>query len=109
MSFRVAAASSDGKFINQHFGRASQFYIFEIRDDQYHFVELRKNVPPCGGGEHDEDTLRKSVNLIGDCRVVLVNQIGPGAASVLNSRGIQSFRVQNFIEEALEKLISYRN
>ena len=29
MPLRVAVASSDGKFINQHFGHAEQFLIFD--------------------------------------------------------------------------------
>ena len=46
MAYKVAVTSSDGKFINQHFGRAQQFLIFEIDDEgDYKFLELRKNDP----------------------------------------------------------------
>lgn len=43
MSFKVAVASSDGKYINQHFGWAQQFLIFEIDDNgEYKFLEPQK-------------------------------------------------------------------
>jgi nitrogen fixation protein NifX len=48
MSHKVAIASSDGKFVNQYFGRVNQFLIVELKDDgNYEFLELRKNVPSC--------------------------------------------------------------
>ncbi|HEY0196185.1 MAG TPA: NifB/NifX family molybdenum-iron cluster-binding protein [Methanobacterium sp.] len=46
MSYKVAVASSDGKFVNQHFGMAQQFLIFEIDDDEYKFMELRRMLRP---------------------------------------------------------------
>ena len=30
MSYKLAIATSDGKFVNQHFGRANQFLIVEL-------------------------------------------------------------------------------
>ncbi len=107
MSYKVAVASSDGKFVNQHFGRAGQFLIFEIADDQYYFVELRENIPSCDGEEHHENAMEKTIQLIEDCQVVLASQIGPGAIRQLEEKGIKSFGVRDFIDQALEKLISY--
>lgn len=49
MSYRVAAASTDGKVVNQHFGRAELFHIFEISEDEgYRFLESRKVDACCG-------------------------------------------------------------
>ncbi|OPY58379.1 MAG: FeMo cofactor biosynthesis protein NifB [Pelotomaculum sp. PtaU1.Bin035] len=108
MSYKVAVASSDGKFVNQHFGRASQFLIFEIKDDGgFFFLVLRDNTPPCDGGAHNSDLLARTVDLISDCRVVLVSQIGPGAIDALLSRGIQPHVIPDFIEDALKRLIPY--
>ena len=40
--YRVAAASSDGIVINQHFGRADIFYIYEVTGKgNYRFLETR--------------------------------------------------------------------
>ncbi|HWI55256.1 MAG TPA: NifB/NifX family molybdenum-iron cluster-binding protein, partial [Desulfobacteria bacterium] len=78
MSYKIAVASSDGKVVNQHFGRATQFLIFDIKDGSYQFNELRKTSPFCKDREHDDDSLQKTVELVSDCKAVLVSQIGPG-------------------------------
>jgi len=50
MSIKVAVASNDGKVINQHFGHAQEFLIFDLNDDgTFEFVETRENVPTCNG------------------------------------------------------------
>jgi len=109
VSFKVAVASSDGKFVNQHFGRASQFLIFEIKDDGgYEFLTLRKNIPPCNSGESHDDLLNKTLDLISDCRAVLVSRVGTGAAEALVLRGIQPYVIPNFIEDVLKQLVLLR-
>ncbi|ADY57073.1 Dinitrogenase iron-molybdenum cofactor biosynthesis protein [Syntrophobotulus glycolicus DSM 8271] len=106
MGYKVAAASSDGKFINDHFGRSRQFYIFEVDDkDEYHFLELRQNTPACNSGEHGENTMEKSVNLLADCRYVLVSRIGRSAEQLLEAKGVKALTIPDFIEDALPKLI----
>ena len=105
MSIRVAVASSDGKFINQHFGHAQQFLIFDIDDEgKYEFIELRKNEPTCSGGNHTAGALEDTLNILEGVKIVLVAQIGPGASQNLLLNGIQSFMVPMYIDEALEKL-----
>ena len=108
MSYKIAAASSDGKVVNQHFGRSKQFLIFEVEDNgEYRFSELRETKPSCGLGEHHEDELQKTIDVLGDCSIVLVNQIGPGAEQALKARHIKAYSITGFIDEALSKLIQY--
>lgn len=105
MAVRVAVASSDGKFINQHFGHAQQFLIFEIDDEgKYEFIELRENVPTCSGGDHTSGALESTLDIIKDTQIVLISQIGPGASQFLLLNGIQPYMIPTFIEEALDKL-----
>ena len=105
MVLRVAVSSTDGKFINQHFGHAPQFLIFDINDDgSYEFLELRENAPSCTGGNHASGALKGTLDIIKDSQVVLVSQIGPGASQFLLSHGIQPFMIPTFIDEALNKL-----
>lgn len=105
MALRVAVASSDGKFINQHFGHAEQFLIFDIDDEgKYEYLELRKNAPTCSGGNHTAGSMKDAVGVLDGVKVVLVAQIGPGASQNLLMNGIQSFSVPSYIDEALEKL-----
>lgn len=108
MSYKVAVASSDGKFINRHFGHSKEFLIFNVDGENFQFLEHRENAPPCTGQEHHDDRLARSVDLLSDCRVVLASQIGPGAAKFLLSRGIQPYVLPDFIEDALKRLIALK-
>lgn len=108
MSYKVAVASSDGKFVNRHFGHSKQFLIFNIDGKKFKFLELRENLPPCAGQEHHDDRLAKTVDMVSDCRAVLASQIGPGAAEFLLSRGIQPYVLPDFIEDALIRLIALK-
>jgi nitrogen fixation protein NifX len=103
MSHKVAIASSDGKFVNQHFGRAQQFLIVEIKDDgSYEFLELRKNVPSCS--TEGESTTENTIKLISDVEGVLVSQVGPGAADKLIAHGIQPIIIPMLIDDAVKKI-----
>lgn len=109
MSIKVAVASSDGKYVNQHFGMASQFLIFELNDDGTHkFLELRENKPACSTEGHSELSMEESVKLISDCQAVLASQIGPGAIDVLLKSNISPYIAPTFIEDALEQLKEIR-
>lgn len=105
MNYRVAVASSDGKYINQHFGHARQFLIFELEPGaDFRFLELRETNPPCDGGEHHDDKLNRAVRAVTDCQFLLVSHIGPGAAQLAKSKGVIPFAYPDFIDIALDKL-----
>jgi nitrogen fixation protein NifX len=105
MSIKIAVASSDGKYINQHFGMASQFLIFELNDDGTHkFLELRENKPACSTEGHSELSMEESVKLISDCQAVLAGQIGPEAIDILLKNNIDPYIAPTFIEDALKEL-----
>jgi len=109
MSIKVAVASGDGKFINQHFGMASQFLIFELNNDGTHkFLELRENKPACSVERHNDLSMEESIELISDCQVVLASQIGPGAIDILLANGIEPYMAPTFIEDALKELAAMK-
>jgi nitrogen fixation protein NifX len=106
MKIKVAIASSDGKVVNQHFGHAKQFLIFELSESGFGFLELRPNVPTCNLGKHEAAALDRTADLIGDCTYVIASQIGRGAAEALLGRGIRAYIEADFIEDALSKLLA---
>jgi len=107
MSYKIAVASSDGKVVNQHFGKATQFLIFEVEGDYFKFMEILEANAFCNNGEHDENKLLSAVDALEGSRAVLVSQIGKGAVQALKTKGIDVFDVHNFIEDALKELIEY--
>ncbi|HEY8464228.1 MAG TPA: NifB/NifX family molybdenum-iron cluster-binding protein [Bacillota bacterium] len=104
MFLRVAVASTDGKYVNDHFGRAKQFLVFDINGSEYRFLELRQNTPSCNLEGTDENKHLKTVELLADCQAVLVARIGPGAERYLSEHGIKAIVIPDFIEEALKQI-----
>lgn len=110
MLIKVAVASSDGKYINQYFGMASQFMIFELNEDgTYQFLELRENKPACSVEGHSELSMEESVELISDCQAIIASQIGPGAIDILLKNNIDPYIAPSFIEDTLKQLVVIRN
>ncbi|BDZ71217.1 NifB/NifX family molybdenum-iron cluster-binding protein [Methanobacterium petrolearium] len=102
MPVKVAVASNDGKYVNQHFGKADRFMIIELKDNgKYDFIEIRQTAPRCGGSPELKE---KTIDLISDCDVLLVSQIGEGARKKLLKKGVRPLIMPLFIEEALQKL-----
>ena len=108
LGIRVAVASSDGKTVNEHFGRARRFMIFTLEDGAWHHLEDRENLPPCVGHEHNDDLLEQTAELIADCRGVVVSQVGSGAVDALLARRIFPFMLTGTIAEALALLAASR-
>jgi predicted Fe-Mo cluster-binding NifX family protein len=106
VKIKVAIASSDGKMVNQHFGHAKQFLIFELSGDGFDFLELRANVPTCNQGKHEVADLDRAAELIKDCTYLVASQIGQGAAGVLLAKGIRAYVDADFIENTLSKLLA---
>lgn len=106
---RVAVVSSDGKVINQHFGKASRFLIFEVGDGKIQFIEERKNTPLCGSAEdgHADNALSRTITLISDCQAMLCARVGGGAEEGLRNSGIIPIEAPYFIHEALKNITSH--
>lgn len=103
---RIALASSDGKVINQHFGHATTFHVFDIVDNTARFVESRDVNQCCNGGFHKISAFEKVANTLSDCKAIIVAKIGEGASSFLEGKGFEVFEAPYLISAVLEKLIS---
>lgn len=106
MSYKVAFASTDGKVVNEHFGRARQFHIVEIDNKNHRFIESRENTPSCNDFQHTEEALINSIKLIEDCKAVFVARIGQGAVRTVEASGIQAIEAPYFIEDVIDNLIN---
>ena len=104
MKYKVAVASSDGKIVNRHFGRADKFYIYEIANKTFSFIEERNTKAICNGGSHDEADFDSTIELLKDCKLVVVSQIGYAAEKYIAERGLMALEIPGFIDEVLEKL-----
>lgn len=110
MKTRIAVASTDGKVVNQHFGRADRFYIIEadtVNTGRFQLKEIRQTDVFCEGGEHDDNRLDKAIERIADCEYVLVSRIGYRAANAVEAQGIRVFELPGIISESIEELLNY--
>jgi predicted Fe-Mo cluster-binding NifX family protein len=110
MSWRVAVTSADGVLINQHYGHATWFLIYDIeKDGTGTLVEKRPVDPWCGAANHGDAEEGDSgiAKDITDCTAVLTAQIGPPARKKLELSGVSVFEERSSIDEALKKLALY--
>jgi nitrogen fixation protein NifB len=110
MSWRVAVTSADGVLINQHFGHARHFLIYDLeRDGTGVLAEKREVKPWCESDKHrdDEPGAPEIARDITDCMAVLTARIGPPARKKLELSGVSVFEEHSAIDEALKKLAFY--
>lgn len=105
MAVNVAVASSDGIWIDQHFGRAPRFVVYRCDADGFVELETRESSGPCRGTGHDAARLAAAIERIADCRAVLVRSVGPEALDQLLARRIRPVTASGTVEEALWGLI----
>jgi len=90
---RIAVATTDGQNVNEHFGKAEEFHIFDIAEGNPKFVEKREVTPlSVGDKDHDFDQARFHAVLdkISDCSRVYVSKIGERPADELQRNGIEA-------------------
>lgn len=77
---KVAFTSTTGEMIDEHFGMARNFQIWEIGPDASSFVET-VTIDPSGDDEEDKITAR--ANALKECAIVYTMAIGGPAAAKL--------------------------
>lgn len=99
----MAVATKGGNRINEHFGHAREFQIYEVGPGGAKFVGHRRVENYCRGGEGETDVLTATVTALSDCVAVLVARIGERPSRTLREAGIEpvSAYAFEFIEEAL--------
>ncbi|MDR1160167.1 MAG: hypothetical protein LBK69_06025 [Syntrophomonadaceae bacterium] len=90
---RVAVGSTDGVVIDEHFGRAEFFYIYEVKEHEWYNLVEKRFVQ--GGPQ-------QVAEMLADVKVVLVKQLGPHAEEELRKRKIIGLKVEGSVEKALK-------
>ncbi len=111
---KVAFATTDSINVDEHFGRAGMFSIYELTPDGYKFVELRKfadgrdsAIEETKGMEVHDDSVQKKVERLADCKIIYLMEIGGPSAARLARKGIMPIKVKDVvsIEESLRMLL----
>jgi nitrogen fixation protein NifB len=95
----VAVATKGGGLVNQHFGHAKEFQVYEVDANEAKFVGHRKIDHYCQSGYGEEATLDHIIKAIADCKAVLVSKIGHCPQEQLHQAGIQTVEAYDVIEK----------
>lgn len=101
MKVLIAVATEGHGRVNQHFGHATEFQIFEVSRDQAVFIGHRRVDLYCQGGYGEDEQLPSIVKAINDCHAVLVSKIGACPRDELKAAGIEP--VDQYAHEFIEK------
>ncbi len=85
----VAVATKGGGVVNQHFGHAKEFQIFEVDGVEAKFVGHRKVDHYCQGGYGEDATLNNIIGAIKDCKAVLASKIGDCPQGMLREASVE--------------------
>lgn len=112
---KVAFATTDGVHVDEHFGRAGKFAIYELTPEGYRnlgvrvFAEGRDTaveVTKGQGAPHDR-AVNEKVERLSDCGIVYFTSIGGPSAARMSRKGIMPVKVREglTIEESAQKLM----
>jgi nitrogen fixation protein NifB len=85
----VAVATKGSGRINEHFGHAKEFQVYELSTAGAKFVGHRRVDLYCQGGYGEEDGLDTIIRAINDCAAVFVAKIGACPRDTLAQAGIE--------------------
>ncbi|BDG05809.1 nitrogenase cofactor biosynthesis protein NifB [Anaeromyxobacter oryzae] len=99
---RVAVATRGEGRVNEHFGHAPSFQVYDVSRAGARLVGLRRVDAYCVGGEGEDDALEGALAALSDCTAVLVAKVGRCPREKLAAAGIEavSEHAHAFIEEA---------
>jgi nitrogen fixation protein NifX len=110
---KVAFATTDNINVNEHFGRAGSFAVYEMTEEGHRFVEIRKFADGMDRtvmdsrdtGPLHESAVQNKVDRMSDCKLIYLTEIGGPSAARLVQKGIMPMKVKEVaIESALKQL-----
>jgi len=97
----IAVATKGSGLINEHFGHAKEFQVYELSTAGAKFVGHRRVDLYCQGGYGEDEGLDSIIRAINDCHAVFVAKIGGCPKDDLTKAGIEP--VDQFAHEFIEK------
>lgn len=112
---KIAFATTDGMKVDEHFGRAGTFAVYDLSPEGYMFIEMRTFAEgrdsaveaTKGMGQLHDDMVQNKVDRLSDCTIVYVTEIGGPSAARLIRKGMMPIKVNEPvpIEDSLQKLL----
>lgn len=103
----IAVASKDGREINQHFGHAERFLIYDVGDGDATLVDEKKVERYCSFDPQHPlrgHLLKEIAEALAGCRAVVTAQMGEHPQAELEKLGIEPFTAGGPIKATLVEL-----
>lgn len=101
---KVAFATKDGEFINDHFGWAKQFAIYDVNESGYSLSEIVK-----AEEDHaeEDDKINAKIAAIKEASILYCEAIGPTAAARVVKNRIHPIKITQptRIADACDQLV----
>lgn len=107
--YKIAVTSKYGKLVDQHFGHAEKFIIYQGDGQEFRILENRSASKYCAGmAECDEEEARRDsiLDALRDCDAVLTMRIGYHAKEKLDRRGIHCVEFCDTVEAGLRYAVN---
>ncbi|WP_340025487.1 nitrogenase cofactor biosynthesis protein NifB [Paenibacillus sp. FSL K6-1096] len=108
---RVAVATRGGDKVNQHFGHATEFLVYDTDGTEVKLLGVRKIQAYCHGkadcNGDKADTLQEIISILSDCRILLCSGIGDAPKTSLNQAGVLPLVRKGGIREAILESVKY--
>ena len=103
----IAVATKDGKLINQHFGHAERFLVYDVEGSSIKLVGEKKVERYCSYDEAHPlrgHVLRGIAEALQGCRAIVCSQIGPAPQEEMARLGFDVFSLDGEINPGLTEL-----
>lgn len=87
---RIAVATTDGTAVDEHFGRCRRFDVYDLDAHRFALAASRDLGPAVS---HEDGAVDSRLEAIGDCAIVHVTSIGPGAAARVVNAGVMPLKL----------------
>lgn len=102
--YRFCVTSRYGRLVDQHFGHAEEFRIYELSRAGGALIETRRSEMYCAGmDDEDEKRTRQDavLDILRDCDAVITMRIGPAAQKRLHEAGVHTVEFFDTVEQGL--------
>ena len=105
MSVRVAFATTEGATVDEHFGHAEYWDVYDIGESA-DFIETRHCRSGCSC--HDTKVFDGMLKVLNDCEVLFCAKIGEAAAGYIISNGKRVFEAAGDLYQITKSLVDNR-
>ena len=100
---RIAVAGPQGGTVNEHFGQADGFWIYDVGAGQSSVLEYRDIAALALEGEDRRETIRR---ILADCQALLVSRVGETPKAMMAEAGIDA--TADYADQPIEaSLLAY--